>query len=935
MGKLNLYKIFTGTLSGDKTGTPAKTAGQGINNNMDIIDNAIAALDAATEKTANKTTSLDSANNTTFPTTKTVKDYADGKEIAANNFTTSQLGSYQAKAEKGQPNGYAPLDQSGKVPAANLPVSVDEIIEGTYIDATTFHNDQGAPVSPSKGKIYMDINVNPVKQYRWGGTNFGPIDPSPGSTDAVPEGNSNLYFSGSRVLATVLEGLDNLTALAVNSGDSILVGIGKLQAQFNSISNIIGTKLDKGSYTGTAQDLKTLIDQKETPLGAQSKADIAEGNAKLYADGLLKKGIWEHYGTTAEMIAGQETQKAKGIFYVADATGDPSVGSGFAYYEYLGTTAGNLSDYRKLSEEESLDLVVEVTREDLDAKVEDQIVDGVTDKAPSQNAVFDALENKVSIEPGKGLSEANFSQEEKDKLAQLQADGGDQYLPLTGGEITGRTIYRIEDALAQHTGEFREYGFLTWNQNTQTFEEFTGNFGLTGNTEEAQGYATFQTWKNGGENHSIKLIPGGGSQLKSESAQGIANKIDVDLTGIKITRNNLEIFVPAVAGVLPMTVNGVKADPNGNIVVPSDASSSIVSGTVTGGKSKTLTLNKQGGGSVLIPFTDLTAFETIDEGNGPGFRLADRDPANFGNIGFDAVDFSGSDTPSAIFGARGMSSVAFGYENNVAGDYAVSFGTANTATGQHALIFGYNNNGSGHFGFTGGYQNTNGGYSDLVWGTFNIGTGSANAYRVLAGIRNVSNGGLGNITLGAGHINNTFGGTVVGQAALQADGGANSPTMPVFTVGNGQFNYGTGVLNVTSRSNAFQVLLNGTITAPSLTNALITAAGPKALITKEYLETNGAAAAMAGKAFTGSALDLSNIAGNNYNHEAFSAASSYSVSNLVINGFARCFIQTAIKPTITGASAVEIGNYFEANKKMEMVVESPNGTSVEYYFIIR
>jgi hypothetical protein len=323
------------------------------------------------------------------------------------------------------------LDANGIALAANLPVSVDEIIEGTYIDATTFHNDQGAPVSPSKGKIYMDTSVSPVKQYRWGGTNFGPIDPSPGSTDAVPEGLSNFYFSGSRVLATVLAGLDNLTALAVNSGDSILVAIGKLQAQFNTISTSIGNKLDKGSYTGTAQDLKALIDQKETPLAAQSKADQAETNAKAYADGLLKQGIAAHYADTASMIAAQANQEAAGVYFVTDATGDPTVISGFAYYEYLGTTAGDLTDYRKLSEEESMDVGGGVSQQYVndqdaatlnaanayaDAKVEDQIVDGVASKAPSQKAVFTALGNKVEKDGAKVLSDVNFTTAKDSKL---------------------------------------------------------------------------------------------------------------------------------------------------------------------------------------------------------------------------------------------------------------------------------------------------------------------------------------------------------------------------------------------------------------------------------------------------------------------------------------------------------------------------------------
>ncbi len=360
MGYLNnLYKIFKGTVAGDKTGTPARTAAQGINDNMDAIDNAMAAIDTASEKKVNKVPNLDAVNDTTYPTSKAVKDYSDGKEIAANNFTSSQLGSYQAKSEKGIANGYAGLDANALVPAVNLPAFVDEILEGQYIDATTFNDDAPtpAPYTPASGKLYVDKVAVPPKIYRWGGSVYAEIVGSPGSTDVVAEGTTNLYFSGARVLATVLAGLDTLTALAVNSGDTILVGIGKLQAQFNTISTSIGNKLDKGTYTGNAGDLKSLIDAKETPIAAQAKADTAETNAKAYADGLLKETIAGRYATYAAMIADQVNQVSKGVYAVADASGFSTVDAGYADFEYLGTTLGTEADYRKLSEEESMDIV--------------------------------------------------------------------------------------------------------------------------------------------------------------------------------------------------------------------------------------------------------------------------------------------------------------------------------------------------------------------------------------------------------------------------------------------------------------------------------------------------------------------------------------------------------------------------------------------------
>lgn len=52
------------------------------------------------------------------------------------------------------------------------------------------------------------------------------------NADSIPEGSTNLYFTGSRVLNTVLAGLSTVTNAAVTASDTILVAFGKLQKQF-------------------------------------------------------------------------------------------------------------------------------------------------------------------------------------------------------------------------------------------------------------------------------------------------------------------------------------------------------------------------------------------------------------------------------------------------------------------------------------------------------------------------------------------------------------------------------------------------------------------------------------------------------------------------------------------------------------------------------
>lgn len=85
---------------------------------------------------------------------------------------------------------------AGKVPSNQLPSFVDDVLE--FADEAAF------PVTGEQGKIYLAINsppTTPTKQFRWSGSAYTEITSSPGSTDAVPEGGTNLYFTAARARA--------------------------------------------------------------------------------------------------------------------------------------------------------------------------------------------------------------------------------------------------------------------------------------------------------------------------------------------------------------------------------------------------------------------------------------------------------------------------------------------------------------------------------------------------------------------------------------------------------------------------------------------------------------------------------------------------------------------------------------------------------------
>lgn len=101
------------------------------------------------------------------------KDSLTNADIGLGNVTND---AQVKRSEMGANNGVATLDDSGKVPASQLPSYVDDVVEGTYVSATVFNDEDGSPVTPESGKIYIDTTTN--KEYRWGGTQFAIISES-------------------------------------------------------------------------------------------------------------------------------------------------------------------------------------------------------------------------------------------------------------------------------------------------------------------------------------------------------------------------------------------------------------------------------------------------------------------------------------------------------------------------------------------------------------------------------------------------------------------------------------------------------------------------------------------------------------------------------------------------------------------------------------
>lgn len=122
----------------------------------------------------------------------------------------------------------------------------------------------------------------------------------------------------------------------------------------NMLVNIIDSYINNDRID-TANGLDTV--GKDIPGKDAVKAYIAAEIGAIQSGG---PAIADNYADIAALIADQANQEENALYYVADASDDTTVDSGWAVYRYLGTTDGDIDDYQKLSEEESLDVIFNV-----------------------------------------------------------------------------------------------------------------------------------------------------------------------------------------------------------------------------------------------------------------------------------------------------------------------------------------------------------------------------------------------------------------------------------------------------------------------------------------------------------------------------------------------------------------------------------------------
>ena len=271
--------------------------------------------------------------------------------------------------------------------------------------------------------------------------------------------------------------------------------------------------------------------------------------------------------------------------------------------------------------------------------------------------------------------------------------------------------------------------------------------------------------------------------------------------------------------------------------------------------------------SVGEAIVDISPFQNKDEGNGIGIIIRDRDPLNYGNIGFRAFDTSFSDEADSTYGATAFLSFAQGYQTVASGDTSTAVGSQTTSSGYASFASGSVTSAIGDYSHTEGVNASAMGPTchSEGWDTTSQGIAAhsegfgtqANAnYSHAQGNITIANGigshAEGNNTIANGNYSHAEGNSNVTNGLYSHSGGANnfansfaessigcngtnlSGTSGSFVSSDRIFNVGIGP-NTSTRLDGLSVFKNGVVTLPTITNALIAAASPKALVTKEFL----------------------------------------------------------------------------------------------------
>ena len=153
----------------DNKFTSINNSVKSLNNSVEVLQDYFKELEDKFDRVEDKISHTDAMFDETKELIKELNDRFGNTLVEINNFKKdihNEMDDF--KSLVGEPLGIAPLDNDCKVPAANLPSYVDDVLE--YITLGAF------PLVGESGKIYVAKDTNLT--YRWSGTAYVEISQS-------------------------------------------------------------------------------------------------------------------------------------------------------------------------------------------------------------------------------------------------------------------------------------------------------------------------------------------------------------------------------------------------------------------------------------------------------------------------------------------------------------------------------------------------------------------------------------------------------------------------------------------------------------------------------------------------------------------------------------------------------------------------------------
>jgi thiamine phosphate synthase YjbQ (UPF0047 family) len=271
---------------GDITGV---TAGSGLTGGGASGSVTVSHADTSTQASVDNSgatviqdVTLDGFGHVTALGSKTLTAADVGAATASHTHSISQVTGLQTAldnklddTQKGAANGLAELDATGKVPSAQLPSYVDDVLE--YAAAANF------PATGETGKLYVSLDTNDV--YRWSGSAYVKVSDAVSSADQATKLATarTISLSGDVSGSTSFDGSANVSITATVADNSHNHTASNISDFTEAVQDIIGADVvGSGAISVSYND--TTGDTTITHVDTSSQASVNNSGATFIQD---------------------------------------------------------------------------------------------------------------------------------------------------------------------------------------------------------------------------------------------------------------------------------------------------------------------------------------------------------------------------------------------------------------------------------------------------------------------------------------------------------------------------------------------------------------------------------------------------------------------------------------------------------------------------